>query len=285
MLAEELGFDGYGVGEYPDRPFLAALWPHPLEAIVAHTARITIFTAVIGMRLLDPLGAIRDYSELNQRAGGRLELVLGYGDARSQAVHDQFRRQWEQARTVVDPRVRPPRIWHRCALSRFAADIAARYDDPIFLSEATAPYAGFREWYRLRRAHHGHDPDGGLVGAGGVAYYGTRRSQDAIAAYRPIFDARLARLQALGLPSPYASLEDAVQHGAILVGSPQQIIDALMGQRDQLRHDVIHVHADADGLTASRHRATLELFQSEIAPAFRDESPPRPVNQIGSQAD
>jgi MFS family permease len=35
------------------------------------------------------------------------------------------------------------------------------------------------------------------------------------------------------------------------------------------------VYADADGLTASRHRATLELFQSEIAPVLRHGSPPQ----------
>jgi len=31
----------------------------------------------------------------------------------------------------------------------------------------------------------------------------------------------------------------------------------------------MHLHADADGLTDKQHRAALELFQSEVAPAVR----------------
>ena len=33
---------------------------------------------------------------------------------------------------------------------------------------------------------------------------------------------------------------------------------------------------DGDGLTKKQHRATLELFQSEIAPVLRREIPSRP---------
>ena len=41
-------------------------------------------------------------------------------------------------------------------------------------------------------------------------------------------------------------------------------------------HEVLHVNADGDGLTKKQHRATLELFQSEIAPVLRREIPSRP---------
>jgi hypothetical protein len=36
-------------------------------------------------------------------------------------------------------------------------------------------------------------------------------------------------------------------------------------------------HADGEGLTENLHRATLELFQSEIAPVLRREIPSRPL--------
>jgi hypothetical protein len=39
---------------------------------------------------------------------------------------------------------------------------------------------------------------------------------------------------------------------------------------------VLHISADGDGLTGQQHRATLELFQSEIAPVLRREIPSRP---------
>nr|BFE72196.1 hypothetical protein GCM10020092_054970 [Actinoplanes digitatis] len=42
-------------------------------------------------------------------------------------------------------------------------------------------------------------------------------------------------------------------------------------------HEVMHLHADGDGLTEKQHRATLELFQSDIAPVLRRSLPSRPL--------
>jgi hypothetical protein len=45
---------------------------------------------------------------------------------------------------------------------------------------------------------------------------------------------------------------------------------------EQLGHEVLHLNADGDGLSKEQHRATLELFQSDIAPVLRREIPIRP---------
>jgi hypothetical protein len=39
---------------------------------------------------------------------------------------------------------------------------------------------------------------------------------------------------------------------------------------------VLHLHADASGLTDTQHRESLELFQSEIAPVLRRDIPDPP---------
>ena len=39
---------------------------------------------------------------------------------------------------------------------------------------------------------------------------------------------------------------------------------------------MLHLHADAGGLSRSQHRASLELFQSDIAPVLRREIPDPP---------
>jgi hypothetical protein len=39
---------------------------------------------------------------------------------------------------------------------------------------------------------------------------------------------------------------------------------------------VLHLQADASGLTHARHRASLELFQSEIAPVLQRDIPDPP---------
>src|SRR5690606_40039520 len=80
VLAEELGFDGFGVGERHERPFLSSSPPVVLSHIAAKTSRIRLFTAVTTLSLLDPVRAYEDYATLDHLSGGRLELIIGKGN-------------------------------------------------------------------------------------------------------------------------------------------------------------------------------------------------------------
>ncbi|MEV5503133.1 LLM class flavin-dependent oxidoreductase [Nonomuraea fuscirosea] len=310
VLAEELGFDGYGVGERHERPFISSSPPVVLSHIAAKTTKIRLFTAVTTLSLLDPVRAYEDYATLDHLSDGRLDLIIGKGNGAAQAqlfhvtAEDQwernresyelFRRLWREdkvtwsgrfrpsltdAETWPRPLQRPIRVWHGSATSKESVDLAARYGDPLFSANVTnpiEPYAELIDHYRERWAHYGHDPADALVGAGSAGFYAAPTSQQAVAAYRPIFDARVALQRRLGLPIVFLTLEDAIERGSILVGSPQQIIDKVLRYHKRFGHEVMHLHADADGLTPAQHQATLELFQAEVAPVLRAEIPSRP---------
>ncbi len=85
VLAEELGFDGYGVGERHERPFISSSPPVVLSNIAARTSTIELFTAVTTLSLLDPVRAFEDYSTLDNLSGGRLQLMIGKGNGAAQA--------------------------------------------------------------------------------------------------------------------------------------------------------------------------------------------------------
>ncbi|MEU8198443.1 LLM class flavin-dependent oxidoreductase [Microbispora amethystogenes] len=310
VLAEELGFDGFGFGERHERPFLSSSPPVVLSHVAALTRRIRLFTAVTTLSLLDPVRAFEDYSTLDHLSGGRLELMIGKGNGTAQAElfhvtgedqwdrnregYELFRRLWREDRVTWSGRFRPPladaevlprplqrpvRVWHGSATSRESVDLAARYGDPLFSANVTnpvEPYAELVRYYRERWEHYGHDPADALVGAGSAGYYATPRSQDAVETYRPIFDARVAFLEKRGLDPVFHTLEDAIERSSILVGSPQQIVDKVHRYHERLGHEVLHVQAEADGLTDGQHRASLELFQSDIAPVLRAQIPSRP---------
>ncbi len=310
VLAEELGFDGFGVGERHERPFLSSSPPVMLSHIAARTSTIRLFTAVTTLSLLDPVRAFEDYATLDNLSGGRLELIIGKGNGAAQAqlfhvtAEDQwernregyelFRRLWREdkvtwegrfrpslteAETWPRPLQRPIRIWHGSATSKDSVELAAKYGDPLFsanVSNPIEPYAELIEHYRERWAHYGHDPAEALVGAGSAGYYATRSSQEAIETYRPIYEARLALFARLGVRPEFPTLEDAIERSSILVGSPQQIIDKVLRYHKRFGHEAMHLHADADGLTPEQHRGALELFQAEIAPVLRAEIPSRP---------
>ena len=191
-LAEELGFDGFGVGERHERPFISSSPPVVLSHIAALTSRIRLFTAVTTLSLLDPVRAYEDYATLDHLSGGRLELIIGKGNGAAQRElfsvtpedqwernaesYELFRQIWRNPTVTATPQFRPPlrqaevwprplqqpiRVWHGSATSRESVDLAARYGDPLFSANVTnpiEPYAELVRYYRERWAHYGHDP-------------------------------------------------------------------------------------------------------------------------------
>jgi alkanesulfonate monooxygenase SsuD/methylene tetrahydromethanopterin reductase-like flavin-dependent oxidoreductase (luciferase family) len=310
VQAEEFGFDGYGVEERHERPFISSSPSVVLSHIAARTSVIRLFTTINALSLADSVRAFEDYSTLDHLSGGRLEMIVGEGGGpvsakpfsggaedqrdRNQEAYELFRTLWREDAVTWTGKFRPPlqgaqtwprplqqpiRIWHGSGASTDSADLAARWGDPLFCANVTNPVDACAElvrYYRERWEFYGRDPAAVLIGAGTAGYYSAPTSQQAIQAYRPIYNARQVRRRGLGLKPVFCSLEDAIERGSLLVGSPQQIIDKVRRGHERLGHEVMQLHADADGLTKTEHRGSLELFVDEIAPVLRQEIPSRP---------
>ena len=315
VLAEELGFDGFAIGERHEDPFISSSPPVVLSHIAARTSSIGLFTAVTTLSLLDPVRAFEDYSTLDNLSGGRLELIIGKGNGAAQAElfhvttadqwdrnregYELFRMLWESEQVTWAGQFRPPlvkakalprplqkriRIWHGSATSQDSVDLAARHGDPIFSANVTypiEPYAELVRHYRQRWEFYGHQPEDALVGAGTAGFHIAPSSQQAVAEYRLAFEARMAFQRRAGLPVVFESIEDFVDRSSALIGSPQQVIDKVGRYHEQLGHEVIHLSAEADGVTVGQKRRSLELFQSDVAPALRDRIPSRPLGVCG----
>jgi alkanesulfonate monooxygenase SsuD/methylene tetrahydromethanopterin reductase-like flavin-dependent oxidoreductase (luciferase family) len=311
VLGEELGFDGFAVGERHEDPFISSSPPVVLSNIAARTSEIALFTAVTTLSLLDPVRAFEDYSTLDNLSGGRLELIIGKGNGAAQAElfhvtaadqwdrnregYELFRKLWEREDVTWSGRFRPSlvnakalprplqqriRIWHGSATSKESVELAARYGDPIFSANVTNPidpYAELVRHYRQRWEFYGHRPEDALVGAGTAGFHVATTSQQALDEFRPAFQARLSAQRRVGMPVVFDTIEDFVDRSSALVGSPQQVTDKVSRYHEQLGHEVIHLSAEADGVTAAQKRRSLELFQSDVAPALREQIPSRPL--------
>ena len=110
-----------------------------------------------------------------------------------------------------------------------------------------------------------HDPAAIAVGAGTAGYYATRNFQDAIDAYCPVFAGYLAFQERLGVQPVFPTLEDFVERSSALIGSPAQVIEKVHRYHEQFGHSVLHLHADAGGLT-----------DAQIGPASNSSSPTSP---------
>ena len=311
VLAEQLGFEGFAVGERHEHPFLSSSPPVVLANIAARTSTLELWTGVTTLSLLDPVRAFEDYSTLDNLSGGRLNLMIGKGNGTAQAElfhvipddqwdrnregYELFRLLWENETTTWEGRFRPsltdavtvPRpfqrrltIWHGSATSRESVDLAAKYGDPVFSANVTnpiEPYAELIDYYRERWAAYGHDPAAARVGAGTAGLYVARTSQEAVDRFRPLFEQRLRLAHEAGHPIVFDTVEDFVERSSALIGSPQQVVDKVLRYHERLGHEVMHVTADRGGLTVAEQRASLELFQSEVAPALRAAIPGRLV--------
>ncbi|MFF7634969.1 LLM class flavin-dependent oxidoreductase [Kitasatospora sp. NPDC008050] len=305
VTAEELGYDGYGVGERHGAPFLSPAPPVLLATIAARTSAIRLFTTVTVLSVLDPVRVAEDYAMLDQLSAGRLELIIGKGndprhfdlfglseeqqwDALAEnygLLHRLWREEgvtWEggtrpaltEVTSYPRPYQQPIPVWHGSATSRQSTDLAARYGDPLFSANSFHPlekYQTLVDHYRERWAHYGRDPREAVVGTGFGGLFLAKRSQDAVAGFRPYWDALFNSAAGKHNNSPFASLEDALERGSALVGSPQQVIEKIHRYHEAFGNEVVGIGVDA--LTEEVQHDQLALFAAEVAPVIRRELP------------
>ncbi|MFJ2188268.1 LLM class flavin-dependent oxidoreductase [Kitasatospora sp. NPDC087861] len=305
VAAEQLGYDGYGVGERHGAPFLSPAPPVLLSAIAARTSTIRLFTMVTVLSTLDPVRVAEDCALLDQLSGGRVELIIGKGndprhfdlfglpeerqwDALAEN-YELLRRLWREERVTWEGSTRPPLkdaavsprplqdpipVWHGSATSTQSTDLAARYGGPLFSANSFHPLAKYRslvEHYREHWVHYGRDPRDARVGASFGGLYVAKRSQDAVEGFRPYWNAMFDSAAGRHNKSPFTSLEDALEHGSALVGSPQQVVEKIHRYHEAFGNEVVGIGIDA--LTEGAQWEQLELFAAEVAPVIRRELP------------
>ncbi|MCX4727584.1 LLM class flavin-dependent oxidoreductase [Streptomyces sp. NBC_01306] len=313
VAAEQLGFDGYAVGERHAGPFLSSSPTVVLGALAARTSRIRLLTGVTVVAILDPVRVAEDYATLDQLSRGRIELVVGKGaeaghfdlfglDEERQwdlqkEKYELLRRLWSEEEIDWEGEFRPalhgattlprpydgvPRIWHGSATSLNSPELAARHGDPLFTANAVQPraaYAALIAHYREKFEEYGHDPARAHVAAGSGGLLIADSSQQAVERFKELYEAKVAQTfkphlaGRAGYNTPFRTIEDAMGSGPQLIGSPQQIIDKILGYHEVYRHDLQSISVDGFGLARGEQLETLQRFAEEIAPVVRKEAP------------
>ena len=300
LKAEEGGLDVFATGEHHNPPFVPSSPTTLLGYVAALTSNILLSTSTTLITTNDPVKIAEDYAMLQHLADGRVDLMMGRGN--TGAVYPWFgkdtrdgialavenyallRRLWRE--DVIDwqgrfrPPLRgftstprpldgvPPFVWHGSIRSAEIAEQAAYYGDGFFHNNVLWPKEHVRrliDLYRTRFEHHGHGrADQAIVGLGAHVYV-RRNSQDAIAEFRPFFDS-----------SPVyghgPSLEETMRQTAMLVGSPQEVIDRTLQFREYFG-DYQRQLFNVDGLGVP-HKAVLDqidLLAEKVVPVLRRE--------------
>jgi putative FMN-dependent luciferase-like monooxygenase len=298
--ADEVGLDVFAIGEHHNPPFFSSSPTTLLAAIAAQTERIVLSTAITLITTNDPVKVAEDYAMLQHLAKGRVDLMLGRGNTvpvypwfgqdinkgleLALENYNLLHRLWREDVVDWEGRFRtplqgftaiprplddvPPFVWHGAIRTPEIAEQAAYYGNGYFANNLLAPNFHFKplvELYRKRFAHHGHGtPEQAIVGLGGQAFI-ARRSQDAVARFRPYFE---------GSPIYGKSyrLEDFMHGTPLSVGSPQEVIEKTLefreGFGDYQRQLWI---MDAMGLPLEEALEQVELLGTEVVPVLRKE--------------
>ena len=303
--AEKLGYDGYGVGERHGPPFLSSSPPVVLASIAARTERIRLLTTATVLSVLDPVRVAEDYATLDHLSGGRLDIIIGKGnDPRHYPLfgikeeeqweslaerYELLRRLWSEEKVSWEGKYRPPldgvtvlpkplqrpiRIWHGSASSEISTELAAKYGEPLFSSNAAhgqEKYKALIDHYRDRLAFYGHDPEQALVGAGTGGLYLADTKEEAIERFRPYYNAFSTSEAAKHNRSPFVDVEDYAARSSGLIGSPDSVIEKILDYHRAFGNQVLGI--SVDGLTESEQLEQMERFAKEVAPVLRRELP------------
>lgn len=303
-LVEELGFDAYQIGERHGAPFLCSSPAVLLAAIAARTRRIRLLTGVTVLSIHDPVRVAEEYALLDHISNGRLDLVIAKGNhaphyatfgldpAQQWDVlaekYDLLRRLWTDEDVTWSGHYREPladvttqprpfqqqiRVWHGSATSKETTELAAKYGDPLYSANGFFPPAQYQELidhYRQRWAHYGH-PGEPLVGSGFPALLIRKTSQEAVEAYRPFWNAQRATPAAKHNGSPFWEVEEFIEHGSALIGSPEQVLDKIHRFTEGYGQQLTGIGVDS--LPVAWQQEQLEWFAADIAPELRKAYP------------
>jgi probable LLM family oxidoreductase len=304
-LADDAGLAVFGVGEHHRLDVAISSPAVVMAAVAAETKQIRLTSAVTVLSTLDPVRVFQDFATVDLLSGGRAEIIAGRGaftesfplfgadlsdyDALFAEKLDLLLKLNESARVTWQGRFRPPLhdaeisprplgklpIWVGVGGTPDSAVRAGELGLPVILANITQPpanFAGQIAAYRQRYADQGHDADK-LKVAIATHVHVAKDSQTALAEFYPYYSAyfseHLRRSNRAGAVPRDVYEQRAGATGPIFVGSPQQIIDKLMYERELFAHDRFLAQVDLGGLPYAKVAKSIELLATDVLPAMR----------------
>jgi probable LLM family oxidoreductase len=305
VLADEVGLDVFGIGEHHRRDFAA---PNPavlLAAAASRTNRIRLTSAVTVLSSDDPVRVFEEFAMLDLLSGGRAEIMAGRG-----ALTESFRIFGydlgeydelfaEKLELLLELRGRERITWsgkHRAPLEdQLIFPRPVQNPLPVWLAVGGSPNsvvragelglplalamlgghpAGLAPMFNLHRealAHFGHGPQPAAITVHGFV---AETSQQAAEIYFPAETAVMNRIGGeRGMrPQGWAEFNAKIApNGALVVGSPQQVIEKILDQHEAFGHQRTLLQLSIGTVPHLDLMRAIELLGTEIAPVVRRE--------------
>ncbi|HFK1706611.1 alkanesulfonate monooxygenase SsuD/methylene tetrahydromethanopterin reductase-like flavin-dependent oxidoreductase (luciferase family) [Bacillus sp. RC145] len=300
-LADETGIDVFAVGESHQAHFTTQAHTVILGAIAQATKNIKIASSATVLSTSDPVRVYEDFATIDLISNGRAEIVAGRGSRiggysllgydvnyyeelfeekmelllkinkeESVTWKGQFRTPLEHAAIIPRAKNNNMPIWRAVGGPPASAIKAGRAGVPMMLTTLGGPAVNFKvsvDAYREAAEQSGFDPTT-LPIATTSLFYTAENSQDALSEYYPHINAGMLALRGGGYPKQ--QFTNAVDHrDALMIGSPQQIIEKMLYQYELFGQQRFMAQIDFGGVPFDKIEKNIELIATEIMPAVR----------------
>ncbi|MGE6348779.1 LLM class flavin-dependent oxidoreductase [Bacillus mycoides] len=300
-LADEAGIDVFAVGESHQAHFTTQAHTVILGAIAQATKNIKIASSATVLSTSDPVRVYEDFATIDLISNGRAEIVAGRGSRiggysllgydvnyyeelfeekmelllkinkeESVTWKGQFRTPLEHAAIIPRAKNNNMPIWRAVGGPPASAIKAGRAGVPMMLTTLGGPAVNFKvsvDAYREAAEQSGFDP-ATLPIATTSLFYTAENSQDALSEYYPHINAGMLALRGGGYPKQ--QFTNAVDHrDALMIGSPQQIIEKMLYQYELFGQQRFMAQIDFGGVPFDKIEKNIELIATEIMPAVR----------------
>lgn len=307
-VAEQAGLDVFGVGEHHRADFVASA-PHMiLAAIAMQTESIQLTSGVTVLSSDDPVRVFENFATLDLLSNGRAEIIAGRGSYTESfplfgynlADYSELFR--EKLDALLAIRSTNPVTWTEGSLRAplIEADIAPRPINelpiwvgvggtpasairtgqlglPMALALLLGPITGMQQaaaLYRQAYAQSGHPLESPRMSLNLHGFVGPT-SQSARDTMYPAFARGMREnnhQRGEGFTIPRRAFDaQASAGGALLVGSPQEVIDKIMTYHEVYGIDRLVVQMGFGGVSQADHLNAIELLGTEVAPVVRSE--------------
>ena len=221
-----------------------------------------------------------DMADYDALFAEKLDLLIKLNESERVTWQGRFRAALDDAQISPRPVAKLP-IWLGAGGNPATMLHAAELGLPVILANISQPPANFVDQiaaYRRRHAEKGHDAGARKVAIATHAHI-AKDSQSARDEFYPhysaYFRAHVPRANLAGEVPRELYDQRAAATGPIFVGSPQQIVDKIMYERELFGHDRFLAQVDIGGLPYAKVARSIELLATHVLPALRSAAPSR----------
>jgi probable LLM family oxidoreductase len=304
-LADQLGLDVYAVGEH-HRPDFAVSSPAViLGAAAVRTKHIKLSSAVTVLSSDDPVRVFQDFATVDLLSAGRAEIMAGRGSFIEsfplfgydlEDYDDLFA---EKLELLVQLNKQPIVSWqgkHRPAIHQLGVYPRPFQPQlPIWVAVGGTPASVVRaatlalpmaiaiiggnpknfvslvRLYRETSVQTGHQQMGLKLGINSHAYIADNAQRAADEFYPSYADVMTRLGRERGWPAMDREQFEAMRgrQGALLVGSPQMVIEKILYEHELFHHDRFLAQMSVGTMPHSQVMHSIELLGTKVAPALR----------------